>query len=388
MPTWCIMGGNSRGVAESAVRRLGPLPRRAHLFNSTSLSAGAVREILGASTRGSAEADNVVRPGVDLKASIAERRDWYRITNNAGAVTVDIFDEIGFWGVNAAAFQRELAQVSASEITVNLSSPGGEIFEGIAIYNALRSHPANVTIRVSALAASIASVIAQAGDRIVMLSGSQMMIHEGSGLCMGNAQDMQQMAELLDRQSDNIATIYAERAGGTPDEWRTRMRAETWFNAEEAVASGLADEVEALTRKGEQVEEQVTARWDLSVFNYAGREQAPAPAINAADTPLATGGVVTGVTAAVGEGGTDCRIFTASSGAQLIEEHGPEAVDLLNGDSIRPAEPTPEPEPDAWAALTAHLYTPAPDSWAAVVANLTNPTTSHSAATGMPKEAS
>ncbi|MFJ7269419.1 head maturation protease, ClpP-related [Streptomyces sp. NPDC099050] len=317
---------------------------------------------------------------MDLKASIAERRDWYRITNQAGGpVVVDIFDEIGFWGVNAANFQRELAQVNASEITVNLSSPGGEIFEGIAIYNALRSHPANITVRVSALAASIASVIAQAGDRIVMLSGSQMMIHEGSGLCMGNAQDMQQMAELLDRQSDNIATIYAERAGGTPNEWRERMKAETWFNAEEAVASGLADEVEALPRKGEPAEETVTARWDLSVFNYAGRDQAPAPAINEAEPEAQTGGLVQGIRA-VGEGGTDC-IVPKSPAAPVMEmtvqgEQGPEVIDLLPHAAELP-EPAAEPEPDGWAALTAHLFTPAPDSWAAHVAHLLdNPSSS------------
>lgn len=387
-----MMSINSRGVAESVVRRLGPLPRHVRLFNSTSLSQGAVREFLAGVPRAATDTDNVVRPGVDLKASIAERRDWYRITNQAGGeAVVDIFDEIGFWGVNAANFQRELAQVSASEITVNLSSPGGEIFEGIAIYNALRSHPANITVRVSALAASIASVIAQAGDRIVMLSGSQMMIHEGSGLCMGNAAEMQQMAELLDRQSANIATIYAERAGGSPDEWRERMKAETWFNAEEAVAAGLADEVEAQPRKGEQVEETVTARWDLSVFNYAGRAKAPAPTItNEAEPEVPAGGIVEGL-AAVGEGGTDCRIFTASSGVRLLGEHGPELVKLPEGDSVRPTEatPEPEPEPDTWAALTARLCQPAPDPWAAAVAHLTDPTTSHSAATGIAlKEAS
>ncbi|MCX4778163.1 head maturation protease, ClpP-related [Streptomyces sp. NBC_01264] len=287
---------------------------------------------------------------MDLKASIAERRDWYRITNNAGAVTVDIFDEIGFWGVNAANFQRELAQVNASEITVNLSSPGGEIFEGIAIYNALRSHPANVTIRVSALAASIASVIAQAGDRIVMLSGSQMMVHEGAGLCMGNAAEMQQMAELLDRQSANIAAIYAERAGGTPEQWRERMLAETWFNADEAVASGLADEVETLPRKGEQADEQVTAQWDLSVFNYAGRAAAPAPLINA--TPA----------------------------AEPVTEPKVEAPLTNEAPVIEEPTPDPEPEPDCWDSLTAHLTQPAPDPWAGLVAHLT----SSSAATSTP----
>ncbi|MFE2326128.1 head maturation protease, ClpP-related [Streptomyces sp. NPDC059385] len=298
-----------------------------------------------------------------LKASIAERRDWYRITNQAGGpVVVDIFDEIGFWGVNAAAFQRELAQVSASEITVNLSSPGGEIFEGIAIYNALRTHPANVTVRVSALAASIASVIAQAGDRIVMLSGSQMMIHEGMGFCAGNAAEMQQMAELLDRQSANIADIYAERAGGTSEQWRERMKAETWFNAEEAVEAGLADEVEALPRKGEQVEETVTARWDLSVFNYAGREQAPAP------VPVLKAQAESVEQPDLGE--QDCELTPAPVAEMTIQgEHGPETVDLL-----------PHLTSDGWAALTAHLTQPAPDPWAGLVAHLT----SSSAATSTP----
>lgn len=353
------MSVSSWGVAESAVRRLGPLPRRMRLFNMATLSQGAVREFLAGVPRASAEADNVVRPGVDLKASIAERRDWYRITNNAGAVTVDIFDEIGFWGVSSTAFQQELAQVNASEITVNLSSPGGEIFEGIAIYNALRSHPASVTVRVSALAASIASVIAQAGDRIVMLSGAQMMIHEGSGLCMGNAAEMQQMAQLLDRQSANIADIYAERAGGSADEWRERMKAETWFNADEAVAAGLADEVESLPRKGEKAAETVTVRWDLSVFNYAGRDQAPAPVIN-----------------------------TAEPVVEQAAEPEPQVEAPLTNQAPAPAEPTPEPEQDAWAALTARLWQPPTDPWAAAVAHLTDTTTSHRAATGMPKEAS
>ncbi|MFD7554121.1 head maturation protease, ClpP-related [Streptomyces sp. NPDC059835] len=301
---------------------------------------------------------------MDLQASaVVERRDWYRITNQAGGpVVVDIFDEIGFWGVNAAAFQRELAQVSASEITVNLSSPGGEIFEGIAIYNALRTHPANVTIRVSALAASIASVIAQAGDRIVMLSGAQMMIHEGMGFCAGNAAEMQQMAELLDRQSANIADIYAERAGGTSEQWRERMKAETWFNAEEAVEAGLADEVEALPRKGEQAEEAITARWDLSVFNYAGREQAPAPVpvVKAQAEPVEQPDL----------GEQDCELTPTPVVEMTIQgEHGPEVLNLA---SHLAGRVQPVTEPDPWAQLTAHLTQPAPDPWAGLVANLTS----------------
>ncbi|MFD9256936.1 head maturation protease, ClpP-related [Streptomyces sp. NPDC059538] len=296
---------------------------------------------------------------------MTEQRNWYRITNQAsGPVIVDIFDEIGFWGVNAAAFQRELAAVSASEITVNLSSPGGEIFEGIAIYNALRTHPANVTVRVSALAASIASVIAQAGDRIVMLSGSQMMIHEGSGLCMGNAEDMLQMAQLLDRQSANIADIYAERAGGSTEEWRERMKAETWFNAEEAVAAGLADEVETTPRKGEPAEEPVTARWDLSVFKHAGREQAPAPVLTNQAAPVEQ----------PDPGEQDCE---QAQPALTVIDHTPlipMSAELLNeaAEAAEALRPAVEEQLGSWTALTAHLTQPAPDPWAGLVAHLTS----------------
>src|SRR5690606_17127720 len=91
--------------------------------------------------------------------------------------------------------------------------------------------------------ASIASVIAMAGDRVVMGRGAQMMIHDALGVTVGNAADHREMAELLDKTSDDIAGFYAEKAGGPLSTWRELMRAETWFSAEEAVEAGLADEV-------------------------------------------------------------------------------------------------------------------------------------------------
>ncbi|NUW45551.1 head maturation protease, ClpP-related [Nonomuraea rhodomycinica] len=201
---------------------------------------------------------------------------WYQIRNLAdGAAEVVIFDEIGWWGTSAADFIQELKQVTASEITLRLNSPGGDVFDGVAIMNTLRAHPAKVTAHVVSLAASIASVIAMGADRVVMQPHSQMMIHDASGLCVGDASDMRSMADMLDRQSDNIAAVYAARAGGTVAEWRERMAAETWFTAEEAVAAGLADEVAARRED----EPSATNSWDLSVFRYAGRESAPAPVV-------------------------------------------------------------------------------------------------------------
>jgi ATP-dependent protease ClpP protease subunit len=224
------------------------------------------------------------------KTPHAHSTDWYRITNRAdGATEVAIYDEIGWFGVGASEFINEVRNVSASEITVRLSSPGGDVFDGIAIHNALRAHPAKVTVHVDGLAASIASVIALAGDRVVMQPHSQMMIHDASSMCYGQAADMRELAERLDRQSDNIAGVYAERAGGTVAEWRDRMRGETWFSADEAVAAGLADEV-APRRNEEDSPPQVANAWDLSRFRYAGRSAAPAPVVAmaaAAQTPPA-----------------------------------------------------------------------------------------------------
>lgn len=201
--------------------------------------------------------------------------DWYRITNLADSAEVVIYDEIGWWGTSAADFMNELKQITANTITLRLNSPGGDVFDGVAIMNALRSHPAAVTTQVDGLAASIASVIALAGDRIVMQPGATMMIHDASGMCYGQAPDMRELADMLDRHSDNIASLYAERAGGTVAEWRERMRGEAWFNADEAVAAGLADEVGQ--RRDASDGEPVTNRWDLARFRYPGREHAPAP---------------------------------------------------------------------------------------------------------------
>ncbi|WP_327132005.1 Clp protease ClpP [Streptomyces sp. NBC_01343] len=220
------------------------------------------------------------RPTAQLRQG---RNDWYQIKNlGGGAAEVAIYDEIGWFGVTAADFINELKSVTASEITVRLNSPGGDVFDGIAILNALRSHNARITVSVDGLAASIASVIAMAGDTVIMQPQSQLMIHDAMSLCVGNAADMAEMADQLNRQSDNIASVYASRAGGSPEEWRDRMRNESWFTAEEAVEAGLADEVAQLPKERENA--APAASWDLSIYNFAGREQAPAPVLAARDT--------------------------------------------------------------------------------------------------------
>lgn len=172
-------------------------------------------------------------------------RGWYSIKNVSDTETeVFIYDEIGFWGVTASDFVRELADIRANKITLRINSPGGDVFDGIAIYNALKRHQAEVSVFIDGIAASAASFIAMAGDTVTMMPHSQMMIHEAHGLVIGPADDMRKMADILDKSSDNIASIYVEKAGGTTAEWRERMRDETWFSDQEAVDLGLADGIE------------------------------------------------------------------------------------------------------------------------------------------------
>lgn len=194
-----------------------------------------------------------------------------------GVATIRLYDPIdswgGEWGVSAKEFADALDELGddVGEIRLHINSPGGEVFEGIAILNALRNHDAKVTTVVDGLAASAASFIAMAGDEVIMGRNAELMIHDAWGICIGNAEDMRDLAGRLDHLSDNIASVYAEKAGGGVAAWREHMLTETWYSAEEAVEAGLADRVQ--TAKSTKTKNT----FDLSVFNYGGRAEAPAP---------------------------------------------------------------------------------------------------------------
>ncbi len=200
------------------------------------------------------------------------------------SVTLRIYDPIdswgGDWGVSAKEFAAALSAVpkGTAEIRLHINSPGGEVFEAVAILNQLRAHPARVVAVVDGLAASAASFLAVGADETVMGQNTQLMIHDAWGLCVGNASDMRDVADLLDRLSDNIADVYAAKAGGSTGDWRTAMLAESWYSADEAVAAGLADSV-----AGEAI--AVNAAFDLAGFRYAGRDEAPGPIVPVAAEP-------------------------------------------------------------------------------------------------------
>lgn len=195
-----------------------------------------------------------------------------------GVATLRLYDPIDswgeWWGVSAKEFAAALDGLDDDVTTIELhiNSPGGEVFEGIAIMNLLRQHRARVVATVDGLAASAASFIACGADELVMARGSELMLHDAWGICVGNASDMQQMADELGRFSDNLAEIYAAKAGGTAQEWRAVMEVETWYSAQEAVDAGLADRLDSAPASS-----AAKNRFDLTVFNYAGRDKAPAP---------------------------------------------------------------------------------------------------------------
>lgn len=175
-------------------------------------------------------------------ASAGKSGSWYDIraaVNNVAEVFV--YDEIGGWGILAADFVRDLQAIDADTVNVRISSPGGSVFEALAMYASLKNLEAKVNCIIDGLCASAATVVAMAGDEIATAPGSMWMVHDALGTVFGNASDMQNMADLLDKTSQNIADIYAARAGGDAGEWRTTMQAETWYTSDEAVSAGLAD---------------------------------------------------------------------------------------------------------------------------------------------------
>ena len=122
----------------------------------------------------------------------------------------------GFWGdIVAADVVREIRDLDVAELHVYINSPGGDVYDGIAIRNALRQHSATVVVHVDGLAASAASFIAAAGDEVIMGENSELMIHDAWTIALGNADELRTVADDLDRISDNIAGMYAEKAGGT-----------------------------------------------------------------------------------------------------------------------------------------------------------------------------
>ncbi|WP_405080981.1 ClpP-like prohead protease/major capsid protein fusion protein [Pectobacterium versatile] len=173
-------------------------------------------------------------------------KGWYTIkaASNSGSADISVYEEIGGWGITAQQFSEDLKALGdISHINLHIHSPGGDVFDGIAIYNLLNKHPAKITVHIDGLAASMASVIAMAGDHIVMPENALMMIHKPWGISGGNANDMRDYAELLDKVENVLIPAYARKTGKSTEDLATLLEDETWMDGRECVAQGFADEL-------------------------------------------------------------------------------------------------------------------------------------------------
>jgi ATP-dependent protease ClpP protease subunit len=156
-----------------------------------------------------------------------------------------VYDVIGGWDLDAAEFVRAVHAIEADDVDLHINSPGGFVWDAVAMYEALDAHPAAVHVHIDGLAASAASFMAMVGADVEIAKGGRMMIHDAQGIGIGGPADMREYADLLDAVSDDISGYYAARAGGTPKTWRQAMTATTWYSAQESVDAKLADRVAA-----------------------------------------------------------------------------------------------------------------------------------------------
>lgn len=166
------------------------------------------------------------------------------VAQDEDTTEVFIYDVIGgFFGVDTGEIVKEIAAIETPEITVRINSPGGGVFDGVAIYNALVNHDAKITTQIDGVAASIASVVAMAGEDVHMNLGTQFMIHKPMAFSGGNADDLRSMADLLDKVEDSIIDIYTSKSDLSRDEIATAMAAETWYTPEEALEAGFVTSI-------------------------------------------------------------------------------------------------------------------------------------------------
>ncbi|OHU48115.1 head maturation protease, ClpP-related [Mycobacteroides chelonae] len=225
-----------------------------------------------------------------------ENREWYKFTVAKAAsaedkpwATLHIYDEIDSWfGVNAEALVVGISALDPeTELTVRVNSPGGNAFDGINIANAIMRHPGKTITYIDGLAASAASVIAVASDEVVVSKYGQAMVHDARSGQYGTAKDLRSAADHLEKLSTSYAKLYADRAGGTVEDWAQAMSDETWYTAEEMVAAGLASRIDDSGVRSDTEKAVASALACSSYkFKYSGRPAAPAPLARADNTEV------------------------------------------------------------------------------------------------------
>lgn len=197
-----------------------------------------------------------------LKDNAEKPRSW-SVKAAGDEATVYVYDVIGglFGGVDAEQMTRDLSEIEAKTINLRINSPGGDVFEARAIATALKEHPAEVVAHVDGLAASAATTIAMAADRVEISDGGFFMIHNAWTLAIGNKSDMLDSAALLEKVDQAIASDYMNKTGADAEQVKQWMDDETWFTAQEAVEHGFADSVKEDKAKAKN--------WNLAAYSNA-----------------------------------------------------------------------------------------------------------------------
>tara|TARA_Y100000401_G_C8321779_1_gene225741 strand:+ start:1467 stop:2501 length:1035 start_codon:yes stop_codon:yes gene_type:complete len=194
------------------------------------------------------------------------KNKWYNIQNKAeNAAEVYIFDEIGNYGVTAQDFISELKNLKDRPVNLRINSLGGDVFNGMAIYNVLKKRQNKTTVYIEGIAASIATIIALGADEVVMSENSLFMIHNAWGGTMGDAKDMRKSAQTLEKISQELTQIYVKKTGLAYEAVSMMMDEETWLNAHEAYDLGFVDSISDSIK--------VAAKYDVSKFKNITNEE-------------------------------------------------------------------------------------------------------------------
>lgn len=194
------------------------------------------------------------------------KNNWYNINNAAGkAADIYIFDEIGNYGITAQKFINDIKELKDMPINLRINSLGGDVFDGMAMYNVIKRREAKTTVYIEGIAASIATIIALGADEVIMAENSLFMIHNAWGGIMGDAKEMRKSAETLDKISSELTDIYSKKTGLSYDALSAMMDEETWLNAEEAYEFGFVDTISNAIK--------VAAKYDVSKFKNITEEE-------------------------------------------------------------------------------------------------------------------
>jgi len=301
-------------------------------------------------------------------------RSWYKILAKAAdakQAVVSIFDEIGFWGVTASAFIADLraAADGAEEIVVEINSPGGSVFDAVAIYSALRAHPAAVTVKVMGIAASAASYVAMAGDKIVMPSNAFLMVHNPMTFAFGNADELQDAVDGLRNVEASMTATYVKRSKKSEDEVKAILAKDTYLSAAEALEFGFCDEVTDEFRATAAFEVDRLPENVRAVFKAADPVE-PEPVDPPEDEPVTVASLIVQITAQATEAGfadhaaawaVSCTSLDAVQAAIAVARDTTDLCALVGApEKAKQFIAKSTPVADVRVALAAHLADKAP----------------------------